>query len=82
MRLKQVCQYLHTMDFFFLGDLELAQCNMVFAWLHVHGRRHKALLSRDVGVHRLVVISALVISSRGGTVVQGSRGLVTQVLVR
>lgn len=66
----------------FLGDLELPQCNLgtVFAWLHVHGWRHKALLSRDVSMQRLMagcikVISVLAISSakdRGGTAVQGS----------
>lgn len=51
------------------------------ARLHVHGRRHKALLSRDASVRRLVagciyIISAVAaISStedRGGAAVQGS----------
>lgn len=91
MESKQARPNLHAMDFF-LGDLELTQCNVesIFTWLHVHGRRHKALLSRDVSMHWLVagciqVIFVLAISgikATGGTAVQGSWGLVIQVLVR
>lgn len=49
--------------------------------LHVHGRGHEALAAGDVGRQRLVSGRLQVVDQdRGGAAVQGSAGLVVQVL--
>lgn len=51
--------------------------------LHVHGRGHEALAAGDVGCQWLVTGGLQVIAvvqDRGGAAIQGSSGLVVQVL--